>query len=226
VRPFVCSASVMCANLGRLEEAFQQLEAAGCYGLHFEIMDGLFAPHLTVGFDFIKLAKKVCALPCTAHLMISRPERYIDRFVEAGADTVTVHVESCVHAHRALMQIKDAGASPGIAVNPATPLTKLTYLLPLAERVVVMTTDPGHSDQPLIASAFERVKILRENLDYQRRACSIQVAGNINVKNGAVLVNMGADHLVLGTAGISNGGDLSANYRAFCDDIHRERVVL
>ena len=216
----------MCANLGRLEEAFQTLERAGCEELHFDIMDGMFVPNITLGADFIGMAKRVCGLPCDAHLMITNPGNYIERFVEAGADSISIHVETCVHSQRVVMQIRDAGASPGIAVNPATPLTKLEYLLPFVDRVMVMTVDPGYAGQQIIPSAFERVRILRENLKFQKRGVSIQVDGNISVKNAAVLLNMGADNLVLGTASIFDGGDLGENLARFREAVEMERKLV
>lgn len=223
---YVCSASVMCADLGRLEEQLQTLERAGCEELHFDIMDGQFVPNITLGADFIAMAKRVCGLRCDAHLMIRKPENYIKRFVEAGADSISVHVEACTHSQRVINQIRDAGASPGIAINPATPLTKLEYLLPFVDRVMVMTVDPGYAGQPIIPGAFERVKILRENINYQKRAISIQVDGNINVKNAALLLKMGADNLVLGTASIFNGGDLAENLKQFRASVEAERKVI
>lgn len=216
----------MCADLGRLESQFQVLESVGCAELHFDIMDGAFVPNLTLGPDFIAMAKRVCGLPCDAHLMIRSPERYIDRFIEAGADSISIHVEASIHSQRTLTQIREAGASPGIAINPATPLTRLEYLLPFVDRVMVMTVDPGYAGQSIISSAFERVKILRENLRYQKRDVSIQVDGNISVTNAAVLVNMGANNLVLGTASIFNGGDIGENFTRFCAAVDAERQLV
>lgn len=216
----------MCADLGRLESEIQALDRAGCDELHFDIMDGMFVPNLTLGADFIRMAKRVSGLPCDAHLMIMNPENYVERFVEAGADSISVHVEAGVHSQRVLAQIRDAGASPGIAINPATPLTKLEYLLPFVDRVMVMTVDPGYAGQTIIASSFERVRILRENLNCQKRPVSIQVDGNISVKNAAILLNVGADNLVLGTASIFDGGDIGANLSRFREAVERERKLV
>ncbi len=213
----VYSASVMCANLGRLEEDMKALEAAGCHELHFDIMDGQFVPNFTLGLDFIKLAKSVCGLPCSAHLMVVDPERYVDRFVEAGADAISIHVEACTHSHLALMRIRDAGASPGIAINPATPLTKMDYLLEFVDRVVVMTVDPGFAGQAIIPSAFERVRILNENILHRKLRTQIEVDGNIDVQNAAALAEQGASIFVLGTSSIfrPNVDDLGKALEAF-----------
>ncbi len=199
----------MGADLGRLAEQFAELEAAGCNELHFDIMDGDFSPNLTLGPDFITMAKKACGLPCTAHLMVERPERYIDRFAAAGADTITLHLEGNVHVRRALDQVRSTGASAGIALNPATPLTKLDYILDQVERVLVMTVDPGYVGQALISTAFERVRILRQNLLHRELSVAIEVEGNIDVPNAATLANMGARHFVLGSASIFKGGAIS-----------------
>ena len=195
----------MCANLARLEEDLQALEAAGADELHFDIMDGLFVPNYTLGFDLIKAAKRSCALPCSAHLMILRPERYIQRFAEAGCDIITVHVEACTHTDSILHQIRSAGAQAGIAINPATPLTALEYLLPLVDRVLIMTVDPGYAGQAIIPSAFERTRILRDSIHYHEHRTQIEVDGNINIENAARLANAGAEIFVLGTSSIFNG---------------------
>jgi ribulose-phosphate 3-epimerase len=205
----------MCANLARLEDDLHVLEAAGCDELHFDVMDGLFVPNFTLGVDVIKAVRRCCGIPCSAHLMITRPEDYIERFVEAGCSVVTVHVETCVHAHRTLGQIRSAGASAGIAINPATPLTKLDYLLDLADRVLVMTVDPGYAGQTIIRGAHERVRLLRENIDYRERQVLIEVDGNITVQNAALLSRAGADVFDLGTASIFTGGDLGENFERF-----------
>lgn len=218
----------MCADLGRLEAEFQALAAAGADELHFDIMDGVFVPNITLGFDFIRMARRCCSLPCTAHLMILHPERYIDRFVDAGSATIVVHVEACRHPHRVLGKIRDADASPGIAINPATPLTKLEYLLPMVDRVLIMTVEPGYAGQTILPIAFERVRILHENVRYHRYDLKIEVDGNINVKNAARLARFGAEIFVLGSASIfkTPGTDYLEALPAFRAAVTREKSLV
>jgi len=223
MKDLVYSASVMCANLARLEDDLRTLEAAGCDELHFDIMDGQFVPNFTLGFDFIKAAKACCDLPCNGHLMIARPASYIDRFVEAGCDSLTVHLETCAHPHRVLAQIREAGASPGIAVNPATPLTQLDYLFEGADRVLVMAVDPGYAGQQMVPGVFDRVRILRENIAYRELRTRIEVDGNITVRNAAMLANAGAEIFVLGTSSIFRGGDIASALDTFKADLAKER---
>ena len=196
------SASLMCANLLRLEEDLLALKEGGIDELHFDIMDGAFVPNLTLGLDFIRAARSCVDTPGSAHLMMHRPEKYVERFIEAGCKSVTVHVEACRHPHRVLGQIRAAGGSPGIAINPATPLTKLDYLLPEADRVLVMTVDPGYAGQTIVPFAFERVRILAENLRSRRLNVAIEVDGNISPENARKLSEAGAKIFVLGTSAI------------------------
>jgi ribulose-phosphate 3-epimerase len=139
-----------------------------------------------------------------------------------------VHVEACTHGPRVLAAIRDAGASPGIAINPATPLTKLDYLLEYVDRILVMTVDPGYAGQKLIASSFERVRILRENVRYRKRNIDIEVDGNISATNAAILANMGANRFVLGTASIFNDRyeNLEEALPAFKETVAAERKVV
>ncbi|MCC6142875.1 MAG: ribulose-phosphate 3-epimerase [Candidatus Hydrogenedentes bacterium] len=199
---FRCCPSVMCADPLHLHRDLQALQEAGADEFHFDIMDGSFVPNITLGVDVLKAVKQRFGLHCNAHLMIERPDRYVDRFIQAGADSVTVHVEACLHANRVLNQIRDLGASPGIALNPATPLTRLEYLLPLVDRVCIMTVNPGYAGQKLIPSAFERVRILRENIKYHGYRAKIEVDGNISAENAGRLAAVGAEIFVLGTASI------------------------
>lgn len=221
------SASVMCANLARLEDDVKALEEAGCDELHFDIMDGLFVPNYALGFDVIMAVRGCCNLPCHAHLMVTNPERYVERFAEAGCANVSVHIETGVHIHSVLTKIRDTGASPGIAINPATPLTKLDYILDYADRILVMTVVPGFPGQKLIPGAYERVSILKENIEFRKLAARIEVDGNIDVKNAAILANQGATILALGTASIFNRDrDLGKAFREFKAAVAAERKVI
>ncbi|GJM27323.1 MAG: ribulose-phosphate 3-epimerase [Phycisphaerae bacterium] len=222
------TASVMCADLLNLERDLAALERSGFDELHYDIMDGVFVPNLTLGFDVIRLAKARCGLPASAHLMLAKPEKYIERFVDAGCDSVIIHVEACTHAPRTLAAIRDLGASPGIAINPATPLTKLDYLLEYVDRILVMTVDPGYAGQSLISSSFERVKILRDNVSYRERNIDIEVDGNISATNAAILANQGASRFVLGTASVFNARypQLDEALPKFRDLVDTERAVV
>ena len=222
------TASVMCADLLNLERDLGALERSGFDELHYDIMDGAFVPNLTLGFDVIRLAKARCGLAASAHLMLAKPEKYIERFVEAGCDSITIHVEACTHAPRILAAIRDLGASPGIAINPATPLTKLDYLFEYVDRVLVMTVDPGYAGQTLISSSFERVRILRDNVSYRERNIDIEVDGNISATNAAILANQGANRFVLGTASVFNKRfpQLDEALPVFRDLVDAERAVV
>jgi ribulose-phosphate 3-epimerase len=195
----------MHANVGRLEDEFKALEAAGVDELHFDISDGQFAQGFTFGCEIIRTARRCCGLPCSAHLMIAQPERHVEAFVAAGCQNVTIHVEACIHSNRLLNLIRAAGAAPGIAINPATPLVKLEYLLPLVDRVLVLGGDPGDGKNPLLASTFERVRILKENIKYQKYPAKIEVEGQVDVKAAAKLAHFGADIFVLGAGSLFDG---------------------
>lgn len=227
LKKFVSSASILCVKLGHLEEEFHALEAAGLEELHFDITDGEFAPNFTLGADFIKLAKSCVRTHCNVHLMTLKPERHIQRFVDAGADSISVHVEACTHPHRVLSQIRDAGASPGIAINPATPLTKLDYLLPLADRVLLMAVDPGCTGQKIVKSCAERCKILHDIIVYNEYSTRIEVEGNINVSNAAKLAHAGAEIFVLDTSSIftPDRGDLGEALVKFTSAVRTEMQV-
>ncbi|MBX7256080.1 MAG: ribulose-phosphate 3-epimerase [Candidatus Hydrogenedentes bacterium] len=219
--------SLMCANFLRLEDDIKALEAGGCDELHFDIMDGSFVPNITLGEDFVRAVRRATKLPFHGHLMIQHPERYVNRFVDAGCTIVSIHVEACIHAHRVLDQIRAAGASPCIAINPATPLTKLEFLLDKADRVLVMTVDPGFAGQRIINGAYERVKILRENIEYRKLKVDIEVDGNIDIQNAAILANLGARVFVLGSSSIFKGnGSLEKSLPEFRSavDLRRQQV--
>lgn len=196
--------SVTHAPLGRLETVFKAFEAAGGDELHFDVGDGHFAPIFGLSPAFVAMAKQCCGLPCHAHLLMERPERHVAAFVDAGCDVVTIPVEACAHQHRALQQIRNAGATPGLAVNPATPLTELTYLLKEAGRILVLARDHA-THAPVYPSAYERVRILRENLRYGERGKQLDVEGGLGISETATAMQMGADRVVLDPA-VFDGG--------------------
>jgi len=192
------AACVLCADPGRLEEELQALKTAGIEELHFDVMDGQFVEGFGLAAGVLRMAKERTGLHCNVHLMTLRPERHIRHFTDAGADSISVHVEASTHIHRTVGQIRDAGASPGIALNPATPLTRLEYLLPGVDRVLVMAVDPGASDARIVPSSLERVRILREHTKYHEYRVQLEVEGGIDAANAARFQAMGADKLVLG----------------------------
>jgi len=223
---FISSASLADAYLLRLEDEIRSLGAGGCDELHFGIMDGVFAPRISFGTGVLIAANEVAAMPCSVHLMVVHPERHIERYRAAGADIITVNVEACRHPHRVLSQIRETGASPGIAINPGTPLTKLDYLLDLVDRVTVMCVDPGFGQQTVPPIAFERVRILSENLKHRKLPARVCVDGNVTVQNAAHLSRMGATVFVLGAASIFNGGDPGDNLVQFTESVATQRHLV
>ena len=220
---FISSASVICADLGNLKRDMNDLKDAGCEELHFSIMDGTFGPDICLGFDFIKMAKESCGLPCNACLSVERPERFIDRCIGAGSDIITLQVETCMHMHRALTYIREAGVSPGIVINPATPLIKVEYLLGLVDRIVLMNTEVGFEKQKPTQGAFERVRILKQSIDYLELPVKIEVCGNLDVDNAAMMLRHGANILVLDKSNVfENEVDLCASYKEFLESVARE----
>ena len=218
------SASVRRMNLVRLKEDLDAVADAGCDELHVDVMDGKFVSDFSLGFEMVTALKEHSTLPCEVHLQVEAPERYIERFARAGCAAITVHAEACVHTHRVLTQIREAGVSPGIAINPGTPLTKLDYLLPQVDRVLVLARDPGDLDRALEPTAFERVKILRENIVYREQRIRIYVEGGIDAKSAAIFEQHGADTIVLDDAKLF--GDGGATLRDYLKEASAQRHVV
>lgn len=217
------SASVMCLDLGNLESEIRTVQRVGIDELHFDIMDGDFVPNLTLGFDFISLAKRVCSLPCWAHLMINKPDRYLPRLAEIGCDGIFVHVEACTHPHRTLRRIKELNLKNGIAINPITPLTELEYLLPEVDRVLIMAVEPGYAGQKIIPQSFERVQILARKIQHHSYPAQIEVDGNITAKNAGTFIRLGAQIFVLGSSSIFYGypRNYEETFPQFKQDVQR-----
>ncbi|MEA3408018.1 MAG: ribulose-phosphate 3-epimerase [Chloroflexota bacterium] len=194
------AASILSADFARLGEQVRAAEDAGADIIHFDVMDGHFVPNITVGPLVVRALRPVSKLPFHVHLMMEEPERYIDEFAEAGADLLTVHVETCPHLHRAIEQIRAADALPAVTLNPGTPLVTLEEILPQVSAVLVMTVNPGFGGQMLIHSMVDKIRRLRLLLTERDLACSVQVDGGINEKTIRKVVDAGADTLVMGSA--------------------------
>ena len=192
--------SILSADFARLGEHVREAEAAGADLLHVDVMDGHFVPNITIGPLVVRALRPVTGLPIHVHLMIEQPERYIDAFARAGADLITVHVETCPHLHRTLQQIREAGALPAVTLNPATPLVALEEVLGEVDTVLVMTVNPGFGGQELIPSTLDKVRRLREMLDARGLDVHIEVDGGVNADTICRVVEAGADVLVMGSA--------------------------
>ncbi len=175
------------------------MEAAGADWIHVDVMDGRFVPNLTLGPVVVRAIKRVATRPLDVHLMIVEPERYIDAFAEAGADILTVHVETCPHLNRTLQQIRQAGVKPAVVLNPATPLVAVEEVLGEVEMVLLMSVNPGFGGQRFIEGTVDRVRRLRAMLDERGLSAEIEVDGGINAETGRRVVEAGATVLVAGS---------------------------
>jgi ribulose-phosphate 3-epimerase len=192
--------SIMTADLLRLGDEIATAESAGVDYIHLDVMDGRFVPNISLGLPILEALRKATRLPLDVHLMIVEPEKYAERFVEAGADGVTIHVEACLHLHRTLRAIAEAGATPGIALNPGTPLSTLEEVIPIVGEVLVMSVNPGFGGQSFIPLAIDKVRRLRLMLDERNPSCRLQVDGGIKASNIGRLIEAGADTFVIGSA--------------------------
>lgn len=207
------SASILSADFSQLGAQVREAELGGADAIHIDVMDGRFVPNITVGPLVVRALRPVTRLPLHVHLMIIEPERYINEFVRAGADLVTVHVETCPHLHRTLTQIREAGALPAVTLNPSTPLCALEEVLGQVEQILVMTVNPGFGGQEIIPSAVDKVRRLRQMLNERGLSCAIEVDGGVNLQTIPQVVQAGADVLVMGAAIFAAEDGIQASLR-------------
>jgi len=195
--------SVLSADFSRLGEEIKAVEKAGADLIHLDIMDGHFVPNITVGPLLVDAARKVTQLPLDAHLMIENPEKYIPEFAKAGANSISIHVEACKRPgqlKKNLRLIRQCGAAPSLALNPATPLSRILPFLEDVAMILVMTVNPGFGGQAFMPSCIKKVEKLRKIIDQKRLSIDIEVDGGIKPDNIQLLSQAGADIFVAGSA--------------------------
>lgn len=198
--------SILSADFANLERDIKLVENAGAELLHIDVMDGHFVPNITIGAPVVKSLRKISNMVFDVHLMISRPEDYIAAFAAAGADIITVHAEAATHLHRLIQMIKSEGVKAGVALNPATPLSVLDYVLEDLDMVLIMSVNPGFGGQKFIPSALDKVRLIRELAIDMNLNIDIEVDGGIGLDNITEVVRNGANILVAGSA-IYNSSD-------------------
>lgn len=194
------SPSLLAANFGNLSKDVGMLNRSLADWIHLDIMDGLFVPNISFGFPVLEYVKKAAEKPMDVHLMITDPDRYLTRFRDAGAHTLTVQYEACVHLNRTVNEIRNLGMKAGVALNPHTPVLLLQNILPYIDMVLIMTVNPGFGGQSFIPESYSKIEELRGMIDRTDNDVLIEVDGGIDTQNAAKLVSSGADVLVAGNS--------------------------
>ena len=193
--------SILSADFGRLHDEVQAAEAAGADWIHVDVMDGHFVPNITIGPAITAAVRRATTLPVDVHLMIEHPERYLDDFVDSGADLVTVHQEACLHLHRAIQQVRELGAKVGVTINPSTPVATLTEVVGSVDLILIMSVNPGFGGQVFIPGSVGKVREARALIDCVGGSdTELEVDGGVTAGNAAELVEAGATVLVAGSA--------------------------
>jgi len=201
--------SILAADFAELGAAVRAAEAAGADYIHVDVMDGHFVPNITIGPPVVAALRKTTKLPLDVHLMIDAPDRFLADFAKAGADIITVHVETCPHLHRTVQAIRDLGAKPGVTLNPATSLETVCEILPYVDQVLVMTVNPGFGGQSYIPTMTDKIARLAAMIAATRRAVDIEVDGGIDPITAPMVVGAGATVLVAGTNVFRNSHGLA-----------------
>jgi ribulose-phosphate 3-epimerase len=196
--------SILSADFGRLGEQVVEAEKAGADYIHVDVMDGHFVPNITIGVPVVASLRKWTKLPLDVHLMIENPERHIKAFADAGADIITVHIETSPHIHRTVHLIKNSGVKAGVSLNPGTSVGLLTEILPAVDLVLVMTVNPGFGGQTFIVDTLDKIARLRAEIDSRKLTVELEVDGGINTETAPQVIKAGARVLVAGAA-IFNG---------------------
>lgn len=199
-RPYLLAPSLLSADFSNLGGAIAEIEKAGGDMIHIDVMDGHFVPNLTIGPPVVSAMRKLTKLPFDVHLMVTNPAEMVDAFLAAGADYLTFHIETEVHAHRLIQKIREAGCKPGISLVPATPVAALHEILPLVDLVLVMTVNPGFGGQEMIPACLDKVRELKKIKQENDLSYIVSVDGGVNRGTLSSVLDAGTDLVVSGSA--------------------------
>jgi ribulose-phosphate 3-epimerase len=219
------SPSILSADFSRLGEEIKAVEQAGADYIHIDVMDGHFVPNITIGPLIVKAVKKITRLPLDVHLMISEPDRYLDDFIDAGSDILTVHAEAAVHLNRTIAHIKEKGIKAGVSLNPSTPLSALDYVLEFADMVLLMSVNPGFGGQKFIPNTLQKIETLRTLIDNNNYDTELNVDGGINIDNIEKIAAAGANVFVSGS-GVFGTADYKQTINLMKDLIKRASQMI
>jgi len=197
--------SLLAADFLNLQRDIELVNTSEADFLHLDIMDGQFVPNISFGLPIVSAVKKQARKPLDVHLMIIKPEQYLERFRDAGADLLTVHLETCPHLHRTIQEIKELGMKAGVALNPHTPVSLLEEIIPYINHVLIMSVNPGFGGQQFIESSYEKIRKMKTLIGMTGSQVLIEVDGGVEVHNAARLIKAGANILVTGTSVFHSG---------------------